>query len=771
MGEKRESVNLLFYDVLGRNIGEMQIYSVSADYLQLLTIEEAREFGEEQVQLLEDRVYEYQILRMPPGWKLLENPAIIPSKVSKNTGRIDPASYTGILPIIFINEHNHETATGRVEVRSAKLNYRDDYRRMLDDIATFSTDLVVDVRAPSQVRLLPNVYKSPETIQQQFAFLKSIIGTRSFRDALQRVISVPHSQLEIREEDRDIRRSGKLSGKNLLQIARAPKRIPLPEEHELFPVLLSYGVIPPSIPHTLPQIVKRETRDTPENRFVKYALNTFVNFLTDMERAVPRHDVSHVRLREDIEILREQLVTTLAQDFFRDISEAKVLPLSSPVLQRKPGYREILNAWLNFNIAGSLVWHGGNDVYGAGKRNVARLYEYWVFFALLRLVRKHFDIDIKSLRSLFEKHEYGLGLRLKQGKSLTIKGSYTHGERSMSLSFSYNRTFTTTNPPTVSGSWTKQMRPDYTLSIYPEAFTEEQAEAQHLIAHIHFDAKYKVESLEALFGKERETDENDEYAGEIGIDSDFGREPRQGAKREDLLKMHAYLDAIRRSEGAYVIYPGSQNHRWQAYQEIFPGLGAFRLRPGQNSKIVGGEEISKFLGLVLEHLMNRATRWERQTYYDQFIQYSPAPFSVLGQVPEKQRHTDLRIIPLSDQIVLVGHINPKQLNWVETHSKFVLKLNDQTLDQSQVLATYIFLIGSTLPVLLEVSGSAEICTYSDLIKLQYPILGTEEGFFLVFSIEASNSFQRWSWNTDAMAAIGQMTSLTLAHLLFHGNFQ
>src|SRR5829696_8253469 len=31
------------------------------------------------------------------------------------------------------------------------------------------------------------------------------------------------------------------------------------------------------------------------------------------------------------------------------------------------------------------------------------------------------------------------------------------------------------------------------------------------------------------------------------------------SKREDLLKMHAYRDAIRRSAGAYVLYPGDQH--------------------------------------------------------------------------------------------------------------------------------------------------------------------------------------------------------------------
>jgi predicted component of viral defense system (DUF524 family) len=65
--------------------------------------------------------------------------------------------------------------------------------------------------------------------------------------------------------------------------------------------------------------------------------------------------------------------------------------------------------------------------------------------------------------------------------------------------------------------------------------------------HIHFDAKYKVESLQGIFGKDDNLEEENE-------------EQKKGhiQKSIDLLKMHTYKDAIRRTAGAYVLYPGTE---------------------------------------------------------------------------------------------------------------------------------------------------------------------------------------------------------------------
>lgn len=69
-------------------------------------------------------------------------------------------------------------------------------------------------------------------------------------------------------------------------------------------------------------------------------------------------------------------------------------------------------------------------------------------------------------------------------------------------------------------------------------------------------------------------------------------------KRGDLLKMHTYNDAIRRTVGSYVLYPGNEynserNEQATVYDEILLGVGAFAIRPGNEN--AGHKAIKQFI--------------------------------------------------------------------------------------------------------------------------------------------------------------------------------
>lgn len=190
--------------------------------------------------------------------------------------------------------------------------------------------------------------------------------------------------------------------------------------------------------------------------------------------------------------------------------------------------------------------------------------------------------------------------------------------------------------------------------------SEREAEEQELLVHIHFDAKYRVEDLESLFGAEDADEE---------LDGNY--------KSQDFLKMHAYRDAIRRSQGAYVLYPGRNNapERFQGFHEILPGLGAFGVSPDSEGGAKGFEVLENFLEEILLYLSNRTTAQERLSYHvaeSYRLKEEPVAYGGL-KLPEADLHAPaLRAPPPAEQMVLAAwYQNKAQLELAKKSEGFV----------------------------------------------------------------------------------------------------
>jgi predicted component of viral defense system (DUF524 family) len=381
---------------------------------------------------------------------------------------------------------------------------------------------------------------------------------------------------------------------------------------------------------------------------VKHALREFLEFAEFIENRFSSSSPAETRLRSEVRPIRNRLSEWLSHDLFREISDLRSLPLASSVLQRRPGYREILRTWLAFQLACRLQWAGGEDVFGAGKKDVATLYEYWVLFELLDIVKKVFALDEDPAKTLIDTSEDHLDLKVRRAFQLSFEGTYAGTARRLRIDFSYNRTFSrrgdaheSSNYPH-EGTWTKAMRPDFSVSLWPAEYSRQEAERQELIAHVHFDAKYRVDQLEDLFGADSAIDiPDDEERAPAGVQ----------AKREDLLKMHAYRDAIRRSEGAYVIYPGrtgTENRVWHAFHELLPGLGAFALKPGLVE--ANADTIRDFLEDVAEHVSSEATRREQLSFHRFRIEEPSGDYRTRMDLPATDdRHRRLRRRPPAER--------------------------------------------------------------------------------------------------------------------------
>jgi hypothetical protein len=740
---------LEFFDGRGTPVARLALYAPEGKTGSLLRLAEAeaRDAGEEPVQILEGLRYEYafegagaESLRLEETFgKGMVEPSNNPRLA--HCGSIATGLNTGRLGLVARDAAGAIVGRAAIEVRSRKLGYRNDYRQMLEDITGQCVDLLMELRAPAAMRLAPDPGRTPETIGQRFAFLRALIGSRQFGDALHRITTHPHQRWEPEETSCDTRRGFRPDARAIRQLARAPRRSPLPDGHPLA------GVIS-SLPERILVYLNVQSEDTPENRFVKFALQTFVGFLNRMRLKLEEDgSAADTRLRNEIAALEGRLETVLAADVFRDVSEPDVLPLGSTVLQRKEGYREVYQAWLRFDMAARLVWRGGDDVYGAGQRDIAALYEYWVFFKLLDIVAGVFKLEKPAAQTLIEKTADGFGLKLKTGEHLAFQGIFLGGARPLSVSFSYNRSFAQNRNPSVSGSWTERMRPDYTLSLWPSDFDPDEAEAQELMVHIHFDAKYRIESIEQIFGKDDA--ELDEAGRERDLNSEK-QEQREGRyKRADLLKMHAYHDAIRRTQGAYVLYPGDKAMQWEGYREILPGIGAFPIRPGN-----GVREVEKFVREIVEHTCDRATARERQSYHTYRTQEAPAAYSVLRAYPERGAVSASRHTPPAETFVLVGWSKGEEhLKWILREKLYNFRMDTRAgslrLEPEIAAAQYLLLHregARAEPGLLRITSKGPRVLSKDALKRKgYP--GEPGGdFYLVFDVEQAGEFDSFSWD-------------------------
>jgi predicted component of viral defense system (DUF524 family) len=747
----REAV-VLCHDEQGRVAAKMRIVQgdTKSPSIQLLTAAEAREFGEEQVQLLEGRGYDFELLAPNSRLCVQPNGLVKTNSIRSGLGRIETGIETGVLQITLgATPTGPVMARGTVEILSSKINYREDYRGMLSAIAEQCAELLFDLRATARMRIASKTRSDPHNLPRQIEFLSALLGSKQFLSALDRITAAPHHMLVVDSERRPIaqlRRPGKDFAR---QVSTSSNRIYLGDAHPLVGLMQRFGTARPSLPAVVSVHRRLESIDTAENRFVKHVLSHFADFLQRIEKLIGQaSSPERRRLRRNVQRMSESLREVLARDFFKGVGAPQFLPLGSPVLHRKSGYREILTTWLKFDLAAELMWQGGEEVYGAGKRDMAALYEYWVFFQLLRLFRDKFELVAPLARDLFEHSEGGLNLRLKSHRELGIRGRCLRHPRRLEVCFSYNRTQQHSAAHKISGSWTRRMRPDYTLSFWPEGFELVEAEAQELAVHIHFDAKYRVESITELFGP---------------VDDDLAEtrceEKRGTYRRADLLKMHAYRDAIRRSEGAYIIYPGATSSPtvFKGFHEILPGLGAFALKPGVDGQPTGIQHLSRFLDEVIAHVANRATARERGTFY-RFNIYNHAAEAdaknLNAALPEREFDEAQRSTPPADHQVLVGWCeNDEQLEWVKKSGLYNFRAGTRRgsirLDPEIVGARHLLLHthgNRAIPGLFRIKQRGpRVFTSDELLKRGYPLESSHEAIYAVFDVEPDPFYADFRW--------------------------
>ena len=261
-----------------------------------------------------------------------------------------------------------------VEVISPKFptlaEHIDFYRSLLNDLFTRAARLPFTISSDTS-RSVTEALRPPTPLFT-LHFLCQYAPT--LRNALTMILAAPHRQLhdnpdlvslaEVTEADADV----------LLDILHAPERWVRATGFPLAERLRGYA------PTHVWQRRPEETTDTPENRFVLAFLRQVL---------IAAEMLPHQRWWKNVSPERQAIILeatgllrqAMGHPIFADLGPLHHLPLTSQVLLRRDGYREMLDLWRRFHQARRPLFaplQHAMDV-----RYVATLYEFWAYLALI----------------------------------------------------------------------------------------------------------------------------------------------------------------------------------------------------------------------------------------------------------------------------------------------------------------------------------------------------------------------------------------------------
>jgi len=637
------------------------------------------------VRLLEDSEYVYEILGFGQSESIRLEPAelFFPDPDQGARGRLRTGSYVGVLPIEVASSGTRQRSV--VEVQSRKLGYLDEYRWMLRDLNDEAASLVLERFAPTKQRLLEDWSREPRSAYERFIHLQALFADRGFEQAVIFVTNRPYVEwvehTELRLPTQPMRGGSRLGR----ALTRPGPRVNWP------------GGATRTLPAKIAVDVTVPTVDNVPNRFVKHVLDHFLRLLNQVRDALASHPESGLAPRglREIDEIAWRLEVLRSVPVLRDVGNMVILPVDNQVILKRAGYREVLGAYLRVETGTKIAWE--DETLSGAQRKASTLYEYWAFLQLLRVVKTITpDLDISEL---FTETKDGLTLSLKQGRERRFHGTVNCLGRDIDIDLYYNRSFGPTRKDVEGGSWSLPMRPDCSLRL--QARSDGPGIAP---VWLHFDAKYKLSD----FGLLQDV---------AGLDEDLSHQP----VRDDLLKMHVYLGAIRRTVGSYVLFPGAgqASDPYRAYTELLPGLGAFSLRP-----VAGGvdtQALRTFLDDVLTHVASVATQERRHRYWEHqiFPSETPAPGS-LGREP-------IQGLPPADTTVLLGFVRTdKQRDWILRTGLYNMRAdldrNGSVNVHSREASTQLLVLYGATEILgvWRLSGIATAVTGAQLLSLGYP---------------------------------------------------
>jgi hypothetical protein len=685
------------------------------------------------VALREAAIYRYEILVDATEVEVEPRELFDFDDSSCKRGRLSPRQAVGRLRIRVVDRTTELTGTTDVEVLAVKLDHETEYRQMLTDISSFAAEAVLQGFAPSLLDLAPSELPA-ELLYLRFAMIAAYLQDPAFEAAIARITSQPHRTWVSEQEIRPIG-SPFPAGAAFRRAVCAPgRRVPW----------AGGSAALDSLPAALIRDRTEASVDNSANQFIKFAVERWravaLELLDGLSLASQKVESGPLRRGQQIAAdLGAQLDEYLAHPLFREVSSLRRMPTSDQVLLKRAGYREVFRTFAMTESGPTVRIDRGDmsDIFAASQRNIATLYEFWCFLAVVDSLGRVCGED-RTARA-FTVASDGTSVTMRSGRASKLSWSVRQGGRPLRVEVYFNRTFAGADDRR--GSWSQAMRPDCSVRIRPEGSTPSRVLTQELEVWLHFDAKYRVDNLLAQLTSAPDSDEPFAESTTSG-----------GAKRDDLLKMHAYRDAISRTAGAYVLYPGSEIkdiRRHPGFKEVLPGLGAFPLRPSSDGLPSSSEALDQFLSDVLTHVASQVTRHERHRFWTATVHRPDEP--TLASLLT----TDFLDEPPADTDVLLGFVRDnEQRRWIEGLRQYNIRAGDRAGAVEiggRELGAKLLLLYENRNNALHVAGAAKIvrwrpATATDLMATGYP--NPHGDIYFVADLEFVEHLPTWADSID-----------------------
>lgn len=516
------------------------------------------------------------------------------------SGKINFQSHVGVVNLTILKDQEL-----LAEVACEKIDYFSDFKLLLKEVAEDYIELLFDIEKTSAQKLdavdLSKVHPSALLFH-----LRRMMEPHELPLAIESIVGNPHSKII---EQKQLKSPERTSNIDLRHLVKNAGKLPYQEKGSLKNLFQGCS------PLLISERTRRETYDTAENRYVKAFLQSLHSIVDRLEILL---DNSKTQKRVSLREVREwknKVLTWLHFPIWREVGTLSTVPSNSQVLQKRQGYREILESEIILSYGLQLSWERAQEIASTlGEiRPIFELYEYWCFFALRKALITICGTGSVSNISLYEKSERSIDIQLRQGRSSQLDFQYQGKDKLADLSLFYHRSFKSGMPyEEFEGvSYSTEFHPDYSIRIsIPDSESH----------WLHFDAKYRLNLTEL----ERQLARPAIAEIEIELDRSILNTSSKASKSEnfpnyngdkdlykrpDLYKMHTYRDAIVGSRGAYILFPWYQQsqkffvlHKAASYRSIFeiPSVGALSLSP--KSKADHIRQLVEFLRNILNRL-------------------------------------------------------------------------------------------------------------------------------------------------------------------------